>query len=348
MVSFPTKAKNSGAEVSAHSDKPLTEKEVKLITPDGSSEPFRLFTAALERGEVPGIRQEFRSRNQRLITRQLDTPDQVLREAGISLRIRGNYKGGQVWTPDVNIKTGKVCSDIHMTRGEYEARIADPGYLDLRAIEDKYRPYIQSGVCPDLEEACRLIREVQGDLTEHFLIDTTRMRRVVQIDPGFGLSDKKAFYGELINDKVSYSLRMPDMRECFSMAVNAGKHEMEIEPIHIPCEYNPYSGAENHICCELDALDEDIALMFLQDAIEPYGKKSGHEVVAATLSKSERGFAALAQIEKFFADRRAGAHALANDFSRSAKGFPLSNDGPRVFVSAGQSINVPWDLRFAA
>ncbi len=305
--------------------KPKTpvEKELKLITQNGSNEPFLFFLNDVEQGKHPGLKILNDTAPQRLITRQIDTPDQQLKAHGISLRIRGTLKDGQFVSPDINIKTKKGhVSASGMCRGEYECRIPDPNVINIESIEDKYRD--EMPFRSDLVEALELIGKLraQGLLQESFLIDVTRHRRVVELsDTSLGLSGDQKFIGELLNDTMKYYVRKPGADTRMEIVVPEGKSELEFELLNQACDYNPYPGCENDVCSSLSVDDENNGIEFLKALASTYSA----QIDEATQSKSERGFSALNSIRDFVGVSLLDKGLLKSHFSGSAHELPATS-----------------------
>ncbi len=337
----------------AEAEKPDQENELKLVTPDGSSEPFVVFAKKMDNGEIEGFEKLQQSAPQRLITRQIDTPDQFLRRNGISLRIRATYYEtlGMLTTPDINIKTKRGKAEVGMSRGEFEANISHASLIDLSVIEQKYAKKLAQGKLPDLENALIVIKGAMPRLIETFLIDTLRERRVIGMDSKvFGMTEDQKFVGEMLMDKVRYHVRSPFDESSWQMTVQKGRRELELEPLHKPCEFNTYPGCKEHVCHGLDSIDESLSLLFFREAVQREADLLGAIIEDADMSKSERGFFGLDQQSAFaeFLNTRTKSN-LSTLFSSSALDETFRTNCGKIvpIIKPVPNINVPWELKAA-
>lgn len=331
--------------------KPDTEKELKLITTNGSPEPFNRFLNGLKHGKIQGIELVHNAKPQRIITRQIDTADEILRRNGITLRIRGTYVNGEYQRPDINIKTAKDSTGCAMERGEYEDRIQNPDILDIEAIEKspRYMFKLAAGKLDDLRQAIDLIKKLrdEGLLQERFLIDVERQRRVIRIDSkAAGLSDGKVFFGELLKDAMLYVKRSNGRTHM--IIPEAGRNEMESEPLYKPCEFNLYDGCESHISRGLTSEDEDKALAFLKDSIMKFSSDKDAEITMATKGKAERGFSLMDATRADFASEQDATGERAATFNRAAYQAPKNTNFRDIPLKMlDPTLNVPLGLRAA-
>ncbi len=350
-TAFPVKLVHSDDSASPACEKALTEKELKLVTTNGSDEPFNLFLRNLKHGRVPGIELVHKGTPRRIITRQIDTADNLLKKQGITLRIRGSYDNGEFTDTDINIKTPKEATGVAMERGEYEDRISSGSLLNVEAIENspKYKDRLAKGLLPDLQEALDLIKDLRakGLLEEKFLIDVYRQAHVIRLDSAIaGLNADQTFYGELLKDTMVYIKR--GNGRTHMIAPDEGRHEMEIEPIHKPCEFNHYKGCEKHVSINLTSDDENIALDFLKNSIIPFGSDNA-PIIMPKHGKAGRGFKLIADLQEDFSPA-ATPGLLKTAFDQNAliappvgnlKDIPLKMQSPAV-------LNVPSELRVLA
>lgn len=335
--------------VAPYNLKPDTEKELKVITADGSETAFTRFTQDLSDGLIDGIKVVHSTPEQLVLARQIDTEDEILRKKGISLRIRGTYHAdGSYTSTDINIKTKKP-SDIGMSRGEYEVRIPDPSVVNLPALRQKYAEKMNAGLLPDLAEAIELVHSLsmRGALKEAFLIATRRERSVIELDPAvFGYNENQRFFGEMVKDKIGYIVRSAELQESRFMDVIKGRHELELEPLHVPCDYNPYMGSDVHVCQNLDEADEDLGLLFFEDKLMPYAEITGTTLEKAGKSKAGRGFEALKGLKEFMRSISSdNTHSIRDMFNAQAPKLLEVNAPPLLVPTA--NFNIPFELKAA-
>ncbi len=230
--------------------------------------------------------------NRRLITRQLDTENLSLLNRGASARIRGTCldpEAGLVITPDICIKTGKSRDESGaVRRGEYETRIPDFDRATFNELFQKYPSYAY----PELHDALKGIDETA--LKEYFRIDCMRTRHVIELPEAMhGMAGKKTCF-ELICDDVCFVLDVPGLEEPLTFAWDS---EIECEILHKPCSYDDSPNAARHVSSKLTKEEANRALYVMRQQLM---KATDDRLVMHYDSKAERGFNALAKMERHF------------------------------------------------
>jgi len=261
----------------------IIERELKLLTKDGSPDPFYM-------GVTPFLFKHkmlvHSSEAQHLITSQRDTPDFKLLQNGTTLRLRGTGEGS-----DINaIKRSDICMKIPhdknggLARKEYEEIQNNFFNTDLDVLRNKYPDRSQH---PELHDTLDMIAHEK--LEEFFRIDVIRERHIIKIPNELvGLRDDQAFYGELLYDRVRYVIDHEGLGEPIVINPHC---ELELEPLNKVCAWNHQPGHEKYTCRNLTQQDKIRCLdafsdMILQDAAR------GH-LFETKSGKAERGFDAL-------------------------------------------------------
>lgn len=319
------------------------EKELKELTEDGSPEALDMFIDDCKNGLVEGIDVLHSADSRIIITRQIDTPEGKLREQGIFLRIRGTYtKDGHFVNPDISLKLPHY-GEVGVSRYEFETAISDPSIIDIAALERKFEEELKQGRLPQLRMALNIIKGVINELGEVFLLPVSRDTHIFGLDTSaIGYDDDKKFYGETVRDLINVVVRTP--KGSFLVPMQEGSSELEVEPLDKICRYNSYPGNDRHICKNLDGMDEDLALLFIKDALAPYGERANTVVKSTTLSKSERGFQAVDKYRDLVASS-AKTMNIKDTFMANAVGLVQVKTPP--LLSRLSDINVPYALRAA-
>lgn len=273
------------------------EIEVKFIVPGNADQTVNhdIFTKIRDTFSDMGwikIRRE----NNRLMSRQLDTPDRALLQAGRTLRIRGGCDGDDlrnVRAADICLKQGKTI-DVSgaMRRGEFQTRVKNFQQIDLDALLTAY-PKDQY---PEVHEALNGLKP--SDLREFFRIDCIRHRYVMDVPAtAIGLDGGKIFAAELLLDDNAYVLDVPKLKHPLVFHHDL---EVECEALFKPCEFDPSPDAAKYVSSPLTREEGDRAMAAIRDKIQD---AAGGVLMINGASKAERGFlhldTALAHLQNY-------------------------------------------------
>lgn len=274
----------------------IVERELKLLTRDGSPDPFYmaitpfLFKSKLWVHSTPSSRQ--------LITSQRDTENLDLLAHGVTARLRTTSLDGTLDNhggTDICIKI-PLDKDGGLAREEFEAEQADFCAPDATALRRKY----PSGT-PENAQLHRFLDLVEGkELIEYFRIDVIRERHIIKIPNNeCGLRADQAFYGELLYDRVRYVIDEEGMAEPIILNPHC---ELELEALNKPCAWNHVPNGESYVCKNLTKEDKIRALNWFRDLVLTDGRMKGH-FVETFKGKAERGFDALFSYADFIAHK---------------------------------------------
>lgn len=131
------------------------------------------------------------------------------------------------------------------------------------------------------------------------------------------------------------------------MHVPKGYRELEMEPLHVPCTYNPYSGSEHHVCRNVNEAEEDMAIVFVTDTVMRYADLTGVAVEAAGQSKAGRGFSALQQQKEFIRSISGEVPDLKAMFNTAAPSRLLQVNAPPLLLPTADFSSIPYELKAA-
>jgi hypothetical protein len=258
------------------------------------------------------------SKDNHLLTRQIDTPARKMLAAGTTLRIRGTCRNDNI--DDIN--RADICVKLRkstdgsgaLRRGEFETETGDFNKVDLKKLLAAH----PKEVYPDLHKALKGIRPAQ--LREFFRIDCYRDRYVIELpEDATGLKGKRVA-AELILDDVAYVMDIPGLP---SPLVFHHDLEVECEALFKPCTYDDHPDAKNYVSSPLTQKQFDKAMTVIRGHILA---ASGNVLQGNLVSKAERGFRELDLAVEALSKYLVGT--LANG-SPAGKG-----KGPKTLASA--------------
>jgi hypothetical protein len=283
------------------------------------------------------------SKNNHLLTRQVDTPDRRLFRQGTTVRVRGTCRNdnmNDMISSDICVKIKKSTDGSGaLRRGEFETRIARFDKVDLKRLLKTHPEKIY----PDLHKALKGVKP--EDLSEFFRIDCYRDRHVIEIpqkllDDTLGVKGKRVT-AELILDDVAFVMDIPGLP---TPLIYHHDLEVECEILFKPCDYDMHPDKKRYVSTPLSQEHFDKAMTLIADHIQAGAK---NVLIPNTVSKAERGFnefdLAIESISKYLIagiahGKRSHSHSppkLTSIFMLSANdpdtGAPpkLHNDLPR-------------------
>jgi len=266
--------------------------------------------------------------NNRIVTRQADTVDRALLQAGNTLRLRGGCEDGNIHnisSVDICLKTSKTLdkSDA-MRRGEYQTGTDDFEHFVL----DKLRTAYPQEKYPEVYKALEGIKDSQ--LREFFRIDCIRHRYVLDVPAEVvGLDGGKKFAAELLLDDNAFVLDVPGLD--YPLVFH---HDLEIEceSLFKQCEFDSSPYAAKYISSDLNEEETDRAMAAMRDKIQ---EAAGGGLIINFMSKAERGFKYLDETLERLRDyveankRLTRNNTVQSAFTVSASGVP-ANDNEKL------------------
>lgn len=276
-----------------HSSAPapeIIERELKLLTKDGSPDPFYV-------GVTPFLFKHkmlvHSAPSRHLITSQRDTEGLELLKHGVTLRLRTtctDSKLDKVGATDICVKIPHDKAG-GLAREEYEAEQKDFLIPDPAALRAKYPPSD-----PQNAGLHKFLDMTNGkNLIEYFRIDVMRERHIIKIpNKAVGLRDDQAFYGELLYDRIRYVIDDEGMDEPIVLNPHC---ELELEPLNKQCIWNTVPNGDAYICKNLTQEDKINCLHWFRDFVMNDNAR-GH-FVQTFKGKAERGFEVLMSYADF-------------------------------------------------